>query len=56
VLSQLAGAGGGTNETLNVYAGQILFADPRDGWLISFLDLLFRTVDGGRHWRGIPLG
>jgi photosystem II stability/assembly factor-like uncharacterized protein len=35
--------------------GPIQFVDPRHGWLLSFPNLLFRTVDGGEHWTRIVL-
>jgi photosystem II stability/assembly factor-like uncharacterized protein len=33
-----------------------MFVDRLHGWLFSFPDLLFRTVDGGKHWSEIHLG
>lgn len=35
--------------------GPVTFVDSRHGWLLSFPFLLFRTVDGGRHWQEIRL-
>ena len=35
--------------------GPVMFVDRLHGWLFSFPDLLFRTVDGGRHWGEIRL-
>jgi photosystem II stability/assembly factor-like uncharacterized protein len=33
--------------------GPVQFVDQRHGWLFSFPDLLFRTRDGGKHWKRI---
>jgi photosystem II stability/assembly factor-like uncharacterized protein len=35
--------------------GPVQFVDAYHGWLFSFPDLLFRTVDGGRHWQRVPV-
>jgi photosystem II stability/assembly factor-like uncharacterized protein len=35
--------------------GPVVFVDRRHGWLLSIPRLLFRTADGGDHWRAIYL-